>query len=279
MQPFSLNITGKLHEFRQPAVMGILNVTPDSFYSGSQAFNTSAIELRVQQIIAEGADIIDIGGYSSRPGAAEVPETEEIRRLQAGIEIVRSFNKNIPVSIDTFRASVARKAIEDWGADIINDISGGSLDNEMFDAVAELNVPYILMHMRGTPRTMQSHTGYTDVTAEVIAELSRPLHELTLRGVSDIIIDPGFGFAKTLEQNYRLFNNLPHIISMLGRPVLVGISRKSMITRLCGITPDQALPGTIALNTIAALNGASILRVHDVAATRQAIAVATNCMA
>lgn len=279
MQPFSLNIKGKLHEFRQPAVMGILNVTPDSFYSGSQAFNTSAIELRVQQIIAEGADIIDIGGYSSRPGAAEVPETEEIRRLQAGIEIVRSFNKNIPVSIDTFRASVARKAIEDWGADIINDISGGSLDNEMFDAVAELNVPYILMHMRGTPRTMQSHTGYTDVTAEVIAELSRPLHELTLRGVSDIIIDPGFGFAKTLEQNYRLFNNLPHIISMLGRPVLVGISRKSMITRLCGITPDQALPGTIALNTIAALNGASILRVHDVAATRQAIAVATNCMA
>ncbi len=279
MQPFSLNIKGKLHEFRQPAVMGILNVTPDSFYSGSQAFNTSAIELRVQQIIAEGADIIDIGGYSSRPGAAEVPETEEMRRLQAGIEIVRSFNKNIPVSIDTFRASVARKAIEDWGADIINDISGGSLDNEMFDAVAELNVPYILMHMRGTPRTMQSHTGYTDVTAEVIAELSRPLHELTLRGVSDIIIDPGFGFAKTLEQNYRLFNNLPHIISMLGRPVLVGISRKSMITRLCGITPDQALPGTIALNTIAALNGASILRVHDVAATRQAIAVATNCMA
>lgn len=279
MQPFSLNIKGKLHEFRQPAVMGILNVTPDSFYSGSQAFNTSAIELRVQQIIAEGADIIDIGGYSSRPGAAEVPETEEMRRLQAGIEIVRSFNKNIPVSIDTFRASVARKAIEDWGADIINDISGGSLDNEMFDAVAELNVPYILMHMRGTPRTMQSHTGYTDVTAEVIAELSRPLHELTLRGVNDIIIDPGFGFAKTLEQNYRLFNNLPHIISMLGRPVLVGISRKSMITRLCGITPDQALPGTIALNTIAALNGASILRVHDVAATRQAIAVATNCMA
>lgn len=279
MQPFSLNIKGKLHEFRQPAVMGILNVTPDSFYSGSQAFNTSAIELRVQQIIAEGADIIDIGGYSSRPGAAEVPETEEMRRLQAGIEIVRSFNKNIPVSIDTFRASVARKAIEDWGADIINDISGGSLDNEMFDAVAELNVPYILMHMRGTPRTMQSHTGYTDVTAEVIAELSRPLHELTLRGVSDIIIDPGFGFAKTLEQNYRLFNNLPHIISMLGRPVLVGISRKPMITRLCGITPDQALPGTIALNTIAALNGASILRVHDVAATRQAIAVATNCMA
>lgn len=279
MQPFSLNIKGKLHEFRQPAVMGILNVTPDSFYSGSQAFNTSAIKLRVQQIIAEGADIIDIGGYSSRPGAAEVPETEEMRRLQAGIEIVRSFDKNIPVSIDTFRASVARKAIEDWGADIINDISGGSLDNEMFDAVAELNVPYILMHMRGTPRTMQSHTGYTDVTAEVIAELSRPLHELTLRGVSDIIIDPGFGFAKTLEQNYRLFNNLPHIISMLGRPVLVGISRKSMITRLCGITPDQALPGTIALNTIAALNGASILRVHDVAATRQAIAVATDCMA
>lgn len=259
--------------------MGILNVTPDSFYRGSQAFDTGAIELRVQQILSEGADIIDIGGYSSRPGAEEVPEAEETRRVRQGIEIIRSYDKNIPVSVDTFRAAIARKAIEEWGADIINDISGGRLDKAMFDTVAELNAPYILMHMRGTPGTMQSHTDYTDVTAEVIAELSRPLHELTLRGVSDIIIDPGFGFAKTLEQNYRLFNNLPHIIGMLGRPVLVGISRKSMITRLCGITPDQALPGTIALNTIAALNGASILRVHDVAATRQAIAVTANCMA
>jgi len=266
MQPFSLNIKGKLHEFRQPAVMGILNVTPDSFYSGSQAFNTSAIELRVQQIIAEGADIIDIGGYSSRPGAAEVPETEEMRRLQAGIEIVRSFNKNIPVSIDTFRASVARKAIEDWGADIINDISGGSLDNEMFDAVAELNVPYILMHMRGTPRTMQSHTGYTDVTAEVIAELSRPLHELTLRGVSDIIIDPGFGFAKSVEQNYELMAGL-HRLCDMGYPVLSGVSRKSMIYRLLDITPQEALAGTAALNWESLRQGATILRVHD---TREA---------
>lgn len=279
MKPFSLNIKGRLLEFRKPAVMGILNVTPDSFYEASHAFDSAAIEHRVQQIIAEGADIIDIGGYSSRPGAAEVPEAEEMKRVHAGIEIIRSIDRQIPVSVDTFRATVARKAVEDWGADIINDISGGKLDKTMFDTVAELNVPYILMHMRGTPATMQSMATYADITAEVIAELSRPLHELTLKGVSDIIIDPGFGFAKNIEQNYELFNNLPHVIEMLGRPVLVGISRKSMITRLCGISPDEALPGTIALNAIAALNGAAILRVHDVAATRQTIDVASRCMA
>lgn len=279
MQPFSLNIKGNLLKFRKPAVMGILNVTPDSFYGGSQAFDANAIECRVQQIIAEGADIIDIGGCSSRPGASEVPEDEETRRVKTGMEIIRSVDREIPVSVDTFRASVARKAVEEWGADIINDISGGAADKRMFDTVAKLNAPYILMHMRGTPATMQTFATYGDVTAEVIAELSGPLHDLTLRGVSDIIIDPGFGFAKTLEQNYELFNNLPHIAAMLGRPVLAGISRKSMITHLCGISADDALPGTIALNTAAVLKGASILRVHDVAAARQTIAIASRCMA
>lgn len=275
MNPFSLNIKGEIREYVSPVVMGILNVTPDSFYAASHAFSNTAIERRVSDMISEGADMIDLGGYSSRPGADDVTESEEMRRVKIGLEIIRAIDKQIPVSVDTFRASVAMKAIEEWGADIINDISGGTIDDAMFDTVAGLNAPYILMHMRGTPSTMQSLTEYNDVTADVIAELSRPLHELTLRGVSDIIIDPGFGFAKTLPQNYDLLNHLPQISAMLGRPLLVGVSRKSMVTRLCGITTDEALPGTVALNTVAILKGASIIRVHDVAAARQTIAIAS----
>ena len=273
MKPFSLNIKGSLREFDSPVVMGILNVTPDSFYAGSHAFDHQAIEHRVQEIIAQGADIIDIGGYSSRPGADEVSEAEEMQRIERGLAIIRDFDKSIPVSVDTFRAAVARRAIEEWGADIVNDISGGMADPAMFDTVAGLRAPYILMHMRGTPKTMQSLTGYNDVTADVVAELSKPLHRLMLKGVADVIIDPGFGFAKTTGQNYEHFNNLDKIAELLERPLLVGISRKSMITRICDITPDEALPGTIALNTAAIMKGASIIRVHDVAAARQAVTV------
>lgn len=273
MKPFSLNIKGSLREFDSPVVMGILNVTPDSFYAGSHAFDHQAIEHRVQEIIAQGADIIDIGGYSSRPGADEVSEAEEMQRIERGLAIIRDFDKSIPVSVDTFRAAVARRAIEEWGADIVNDISGGMADPAMFGTVAGLRAPYILMHMRGTPKTMQSLTGYNDVTADVVAELSKPLHRLMLKGVADVIIDPGVGFAKTTGQNYELFNNLDKIAELLERPLLVGISRKSMITRICGITPDEALPGTIALNTAAIMKGASIIRVHDVAAARQAVTV------
>lgn len=273
MKPFSLNIKGSLREFDSPVVMGILNVTPDSFYAGSHAFDHQAIEHRVQEIIAQGADIIDIGGYSSRPGADEVSEAEEMQRIERGLAIIRDFDKSIPVSVDTFRAAVARRAIEEWGADIVNDISGGMADPAMFDTVAGLRAPYILMHMRGTPKTMQSLTGYNDVTADVVAELSKPLHRLMLKGVADVIIDPGFGFAKTTGQNYELFNNLDKIAELLERPLLVGISRKSMITRICDITPDEVLPGTIALNTAAIMKGASIIRVHDVAAARQAVTV------
>jgi len=276
MNGFSINIKGTLHDFSTTAVMGIINVTPDSFYADSHSFDCKAVEKRVETVMAEGADIIDIGGYSSRPGATDVPAEEEMRRVKLALEIVRAVNTDIPVSVDTFRASIARTAVEQWGADIINDISGGTADKDMFDTVAELNVPYVLMHMRGTPATMQSLASYGDVTADVIAELSRPLHQLTLRGVSDIIIDPGFGFAKTLEQNYELFNNIDKIAELLGRPLLVGISRKSMVTRLCGITPGQALPGTSVLNAAAVLKGASILRVHDVAAAHQAIKVASQ---
>ncbi len=274
MKPFSLNLKGCLLTFSRPAVMGILNVTPDSFYAGSHAFDPQAIHNRVRRMLDEGVDIIDVGGYSSRPGAADVSVDEEMRRVEAGVKAVREVSADVPVSVDTFRASVARLAVESFGADIINDISGGNADEAMFDTVADLGVPYVLMHMRGTPSTMQSLTDYNDVTADVIAELSKPLHELALRGVADVIVDPGFGFAKTLEQNYRLFANLPHIAQMLDRPLLVGISRKSMITRLCDVTADEALPGTVALNTAAVMWGASILRVHDVGAARQTVDVA-----
>lgn len=258
--------------------MGILNVTPDSFFKGSQAFERTTISKRVEQLIAEGADIIDIGGYSSRPGADEVPVEEEMRRVKLGLQIIREQSADIPVSVDTFRSAVAAAAVEHWGADIVNDISAGNLDPQMLPTIARLNVPYILMHMRGTPATMQQLTDYAeyggDVTAGVIAELSRPLHRLMLAGVTDIIIDPGFGFAKTVGQNYELMRNLEKIGKMLGRPLLVGISRKSMITRLCGITANEALPGTSVLNAAAIAMGASILRVHDVAAAVQTRSVA-----
>lgn len=271
-KPFTLNIAGRIRKYDRPAVMGILNVTPDSFYADSRTPEADAIGRRVERMLTEGADMIDVGGYSSRPGADEVSASEETERVCRGIEAVRSLSADIPVSVDTFRADVAEAAVA-AGANIINDISGGTADEAMLATVARLKTPYVLMHMRGTPQTMQQLTDYTDVTADVIAELSAPLHRLQLMGVADVIIDPGFGFAKTTEQNYELMRNLPAIESMLGRPVLVGISRKSMITRIAGCTPAEALPGTIALDTFAAMAGASILRVHDVGAARQALDV------
>lgn len=257
----------------RPQVMGILNVTPDSFFEGSRTPGADSVEHRVRQMIADGADMIDVGGYSSRPGAPEVPVEEEMRRVALGVKAVRSVSADIPVSVDTFRASVARMAVEECGADVVNDISGGALDSDMFAAVAAMRVPYILMHMRGTPQTMQQLTDYSDVAADVAAELSAPLRKLHELGVADVIVDPGFGFSKTLEQNYELMRGLPYVERVLGCPLLVGVSRKSMITRLCGITPAEALPGTIALNAAAILSGAAIVRVHDVAPAVQALRV------
>jgi dihydropteroate synthase len=272
-KPFSLNIHGRLIEYDRPAVMGIINVTPDSFYAGSRV-NADEIGRRVRDMMDDGADMIDIGGYSSRPGAAAVSETEEIDRLAAGIAALREVSPDIVVSVDTFRASVAKIAIEQMGADIINDISGGDLDDDMFETVANLNVPYILMHMRGTPADMQTMTDYPDgVTAEVLRDLSVKLRKLRLAGVSDVIVDPGFGFAKTLEQNYRLMADLPMFAELLDAPVLVGISRKSMVTRCLGVPASDALNGTTALNTIALLKGAQILRVHDVKACAEAVRI------
>lgn len=257
-------------DFRIPKVMGIINVTPDSFYSGSRTPGDSEILGRVLQLKEEGADILDLGGYSSRPGAEDVSAEEEYSRLARGLEIVRREWEDVPVSIDTFRACVARRCVEEWGVDIINDISGGTLDPAMWETVADLRVAYVLMHMRGTPATMQELTDYADVTAEVITDLSRKVYELRGLGVNDIIIDPGFGFAKTASQNFRLLNELGEFCRM-GMPVLAGISRKSMIWRTLGITPEESYEGTVALDAIAVDRGADILRVHDVRAARQTV--------
>lgn len=259
----------------KPQVMGILNITPDSFFSGSRTMEASVIEARVRKMIEEGVDIIDIGAYSSRPGADDVPVDEELRRLRLGMEILRNVSSDIPVSVDTFRAEVAKEAIETLGADIINDISGGNLDPGIWDVAADLHVPYILNHMRGNPSDMMEYTCYEDIIRDVMSELGDRLQQLALMGVADVIVDPGFGFSKTLEQNFRLLAGLP-LLHLLHRPILVGFSRKSMATRPLGIHPEEALNATTVLNTIALINcGASILRVHDVEAARQAVELTT----
>ncbi|MGM9844249.1 MAG: dihydropteroate synthase [Muribaculaceae bacterium] len=270
--PFSLNISGKLIEFQSPAVMGIVNVTPDSFFGGSRTFNADAISIRVQKLIDDGADMIDIGAYSSRPGADDVSPAEELRRIELGMNQIRQIAPEIPVSIDTFRADVAREAVKNLSVNIINDISGGDLDQNMFNTVAELKVPYILMHMRGTPATMQSLTDYGQigVTAAVIQDLAKKINSLALLGLNDIIVDPGFGFSKTLDQNYQLLASL-EAFHILECPILVGVSRKSMITKYLDISSDDALNGTTVINTLALERGAAILRVHDVKPAAEAV--------
>ena len=271
----TINIRGRLIDFRSPKVMGIVNVTPDSFYSGSRTPGDSEILGLVLQLRDEGADMVDLGGYSSRPGAQEVPEDEEYSRLARGLEIIRKEWEEVPVSVDTFRASVARRCVEEWDVDIINDIGGGTLDADMWETVADLGVAYVLMHTRGTPATMQTLTDYADVTAEVLTDLARKVYELRGLGVNDIIIDPGFGFAKTVEQNFRILDELGQFCRM-GLPVLAGLSRKSMIWKTLGTTPEGSYEGTVALNAIALDRGADILRVHDVEAARQTVELITK---
>ncbi|MGN1265570.1 MAG: dihydropteroate synthase [Muribaculaceae bacterium] len=261
---FSITVKGKSYEFRRPQVMGILNVTPDSFYSGSRmATDVSLISSRIRQMLEEGVDMIDIGAYSTRPNADEVTPEEEYRRLSVGLDAIRSIAGDILVSVDTFRAEIAERCVKNYGVQIINDVSGGTLDAAMFDTVARLEVPYILMHMRGTPATMQSLTEYTDVTDDVIADLTAKADALRNRGVKDIIIDPGFGFSKTVDQNYEMMARLGEFNKM-GLPLLVGISRKSMIFRTLGTDAQHSLNGTTVLNTVSLMGGAHILRVHDV---------------
>ncbi|MDE7469896.1 MAG: dihydropteroate synthase [Paramuribaculum sp.] len=274
--PFSLNLKGRLLEVRRPVVMGIINATPDSFFEGSRTgVDSDSTARRAEKLVADGADWIDVGAYSSRPGADEVTADEETERLAIALSAVRkAVGSDIPVSVDTFRASVAGTAVRELGADIINDIAAGQLDPMMFQTVAELRVPYIIMHMRGTPATMQTLTDYGEsVVREVICTLQKAVRELALLGVADVIVDPGFGFAKTLDQNYELMANLALIGELTRCPVLVGISRKSMLTRLLGITPGEALNATTALHVAALLQGASVLRVHDPLEAAQAVAV------
>ncbi len=260
----SINLHGKLLELRKPQVMGILNVTPDSFYAESRTFSSDElIEERVRQLVNDGADMIDIGGYSSRPGADDVSPEEEMNRLRRGLRAVHKVAPGVPVSVDTFRADVAKMCVEEEGADIINDISGGMLDRQMFRTVARLGVPYILMHMQGTPDTMQQHPHYDNLREEVMLYFAQRIDRLCQMGAKDIIVDPGFGFGKTIEHNYELMNHLEDFHTF-GLPLLVGISRKSMIYKLLGGTPQTSLNGTTVLNTIALMKGAHILRVHDV---------------
>lgn len=274
-----LNIKGTLMSLSTPVVMGILNVTPDSFYADSRKQTEAAIEERIQAILSEGAQIIDIGGYSFRPDAAEVSPEEEMERLAFALKILNAHYPEAIVSVDTFRAGVARRCVEEYGAAIINDISGGELDPGMFATVAELKVPYIMMHMRGTPQTMQQHTDYADMMEEIMLYFAAKVRELHLLGVSDVILDPGFGFSKTVSQNYQLMGHLKEF-EVFGLPLLVGISRKSMIYKFLGGTPAESLNGTTVLNTYALLNGADILRVHDVRAAVEAVKLVSktvNC--
>lgn len=268
MKPYSLNIRGRLVEFNRPVVMGIVNLTDDSFHAPSRVTDEDTLVSRIGDMLEAGAGIIDMGACSTRPGS-EAPETgPETERLCRGIEAVRrAFGKDVVISADTYRATVARAAYES-GADIINDVSGGSLDDDMFATVSALGAPYVLMHMRGTPQNMQAHCDYGDVTAEVIADLSRKLRKLSDVGVADVIIDPGFGFAKTLRQNYSLLSHL-NAFEVLGRPLLVGLSHKSMLRAVAADT----LAATTTANMAAMMGGASILRVHDVAAAVAAVNV------
>ncbi len=261
--PYSLNIRGRLLSLETPLVMGILNATPDSFYAASRQQTAESIASRVRQIRAEGALMIDVGGYSTRPNGEAVSAEEESERLASALRIVRQEWPEAIVSVDTFRAEVARTCVEEYGADIINDISGGLFDDQMFPTVAALHTPYILMHLRGTPQTMHQPPAYTDCATEVYRDLAERLCELQALGVKDVILDPGFGFSKTVDDNYRLFACLSEF-QRLGHPVLVGISRKSMIWKPLGITPEEALTGTTALHALALQAGAQILRVHDV---------------
>ena len=269
-KPFTLSLRDRTLVLDRPQIMGIVNVTPDSFYSASRTFDVDSLEKKVEQMVSEGVDIFDIGAYSTRPGADDVSPEEELRRLQRGMEVVKRMAPNIPVSIDTFRANMARTCVEEMGADIVNDVSGGTLDADMAATMGQLDVPYILMHMRGTPATMQQFTDYPGgVVADVVADLKAKMEHFREQGCRQVILDPGFGFSKTLEQNYELMNGLT-AFHELNAPLLVGISRKSMIFRLLGTSSAESLEGTTVLNTIAMLAGSHILRVHDVRAAVEA---------
>lgn len=270
-KPEYINTGGKLIDLKIPRIMGIINVTPDSFYTGSRYFDDKSILQAASRMLEEGADFIDVGGYSSRPGAEDITPEEEKSRVLRAIKLITREIPEAIVSVDTFRAEIAYKAVMECGAKIINDISGGEADKEMFNVVAELNVPYILMHMQGTPRTMQINPVYNDVVADILMWFGERIFKLRTMGVKDIILDPGFGFGKTVEHNYELLRRLGEF-KIAGLPIMAGLSRKSMIWKTLDVKPEDALNGTTALNMAALMNGADILRVHDV---KEAVQVRT----
>ncbi len=269
----TLNIKGKLVSLEKPLVMGIINVTPDSFYAGSRKQSERSVSRRIEEILEEGGTFVDLGGYSSRPGALDISEEEEWKRLEPALKILNIHYPQVAISVDTFRAAIARRVVEEYGVAIINDISGGAMDENMFKTVASLNVPYILMHMRGTPRTMQKHAHYDNLPEEIMLYFAEKIRALRLMGVNDVIIDPGFGFSKTLCQNYELMRLLKEFLRLFECPLLAGLSRKSMIYKLLGSTAEESLNGTTVLNTYALLNGVNILRVHDVKAAVETVKI------
>lgn len=263
MQPKTVNIKGELIDLSHPMVMGILNVTPDSFYKDSRKQSEEQIIARANDILSQGGQIIDIGGQSTRPSSTMLTTEEEMERLSFAFSIINREFPDAILSVDTFYSNTARRCVEEYGVGIINDISGGEIDKKMFETVADLKVPYVLMHVRGTPQTMKDQTNYNNLIQDIFYYFSKKIAELHLLGVNDIIIDPGFGFSKTVKQNYQLMAALRGF-SVFDLPLLVGISRKSMIYNLLGINPSESLNGTTVLNTFAIQNGANILRVHDV---------------
>lgn len=268
----SINVNGKLLDLSSPQVMGILNITPDSFYAESRKQTEQDIRSRTRQIIEEGGSIIDVGAYSSRPNSTHISPEEEMHRLRNGLQIIKNEYPDAIISVDTFRADVARMCVEEYGVAIINDIAAGEMDENMFQTVAQLKVPYIMMHMQGTPQNMQQHPHYENVVREVMLYFATKIQQLRDLGAKDLIIDPGFGFGKTLEHNYELLNKLESF-QLFDLPLLVGVSRKSMIYKLLGGTSEDALNGTSVINTISLLKGANMLRVHDVKAASEAVQI------
>ena len=269
MNKTTINVKGNLIDLSTPKVMGILNITPDSFYQNSRFSNHEEIINQINSMITDGMDIVDIGGYSSRPGALHISEQQEIERVVPIIKIINDNFPELPISIDTFRAKVAEESVIS-GAGIINDISAGEMDAKMFETVAELNVPYIAMHMKGTPQIMQNNPTYDDIINEITFYFSEKINRLRQLNVNDIILDPGFGFGKSIEHNYEILSKF-EILHNIGLPILTGVSRKSMINKVLGIKAEDALNGTTVLNTVALLKGTNILRVHDVKEAKQAV--------
>ena len=267
-----INLNNRLVDLSVPVVMGIVNVTPDSFFAGNRFVTDKSILLAVEKMVDDGALIIDIGGYSTRPLAESITQDEEIRRVSNGLEVILKKYPDVAISVDTFRSGVARHVVNNYGIAMINDVSGGTLDDLMFETIAELKVAYVLMHMRGTPQTMQRNLTYEDVVSEILHFLAKRLAQLHLLGVTDVVVDPGFGFAKTIDQNYKLLNKLEYF-QQLNVPILAGLSRKSMITKPLGIDSNDALNATTAANMLALVGGTSILRVHDVKEAVQAITI------